>query len=150
MLAEKVESNLAAIRATLEDAGAVLAYLFGSAAKGTDRSGSDLDIAVLLGPEVPAERYGEVRLRLLTDLVGLTHTDDVDLALLNIAPPLLAFEIITTGRLLLGSRRQQVRFEIEANRRYIDTRPLRQFLGEDILRRIREGARDLKESQGKW
>jgi len=150
MLSEKVESNLDSIPSALREAGAVLACLFGSAARGLERPDSVLDFAVLLGEGIPRERRGELRLRLITESVGLTHTNDVDLVLLDEAPPLLAYQVITTGHLILGDRGVQVRFEVEATRRYIDTSPLRRRLGEGLLRRIRDGARSLEESPGRW
>jgi len=82
--------------------------------------------------------------------VGLTHTNDVDLVLLDEEPPLLAYEVITTGRLLLGDRKEQVRFEIEAIRHLIDTIPIRRTVEEAILRRIGERAKGLKGGAGRW
>ncbi|MCX7682029.1 MAG: nucleotidyltransferase domain-containing protein, partial [Anaerolineae bacterium] len=40
--------------------GVVLAYLFGSQAEGRAGPLSDVDIAVLLGPQVPEERWTQV------------------------------------------------------------------------------------------
>jgi predicted nucleotidyltransferase len=139
-IATSLESSREAIRALLEDAGVVLAYVFGSAAHGTERVDSDLDLAILLGRKVPRELHGEIRLRLLTELVGLTHVNDIDLVVLNDAPPLLAHQVITTGRLILGTRSGQVHFEVEAIKRYIDTRRLRDHLAQALERRLREGA----------
>ena len=149
-LSEKVEANLNSIRAAFQEAGAVLAYFFGSAARGLERPDSDLDFALLLGRRVPREGRGETRIRLLTELVGITHTNDLDLVLLDEAPPLLAYEVISTGRLLLGDRKEQVRYEVEAIRRFIDTIPIRRTVEEAVLRRIGEQAKSSKEGPGRW
>jgi predicted nucleotidyltransferase len=58
--------------------GVVLAYLFGSQAEGTAGPLSDVDIAVLLEPQVDRERWFQVRLDLTNELMGLFHRDKVD------------------------------------------------------------------------
>lgn len=78
-IAARFEASIDAVRAELAQAGVSLAYLFGSVAQGRERPDSDLDVAVLFADDVPRERYGDLRVHLLTELVGLTHTDDVDL-----------------------------------------------------------------------
>jgi hypothetical protein len=149
-IAGRFEANLESIKKLLEDAGTRLGYLFGSAARGFERRDSDLDVAILLDEKVPEHRFGEIRLRLLTHLVGLTHTNDVDLVILNIAPPLLAFEVISSGRLFLGSEPDRVRFEVRSIKHYIDTRPLRDRSAASLMERIRLGSRNRKEGPGKW
>jgi predicted nucleotidyltransferase len=138
-IADRFAQNIDAIRRVLAAEGARLAYVFGSAATGRERPDSDLDVAVLLGPEVTRGRFGDVRLQLLTELVGLTHTNDVDLVILNEAPPLLAFEVIRTERPFLGTKEARVPFEVRVIQRLIDTQPLRDYLALDLKRRIQAG-----------
>jgi len=149
-IARAVESNREAIRALLERSGVVLAYLFGSAARGRDREDSDLDIAALFGGRVPASQRSELRLKLLTELVGLIHVNDIDLVVLNDAPPLLAYKVASTGRTILGDRPEQVRFAIQAIKRFIDTRPLRERLAARLDRRIRDAAREAGAATEPW
>src|SRR5436309_2075459 len=113
-IAGRFEAKLDAIRQLLIESGASLGYLFGSAAKEAERFDPDLDVAGFLGRAIPLDRYGGIRLRLTTELVGLTHTNDVDVIILNVAPPLLAFEVVKGGRLFFGNRREQTRFEVRA------------------------------------
>jgi predicted nucleotidyltransferase len=98
-----------------------LAYLFGSIAAGSARRSSDADIAVLFD-EVPVPAV----LDLLSERLGAAVERPVDLVVLNLAPPLVAREVITRGRLLLcrddGDR---VRFETRTTARYQDTAHLR-------------------------
>lgn len=148
-IAARVEENLEDIRTAFRAAGVVLAYLFGSAARRLEKADSDLDVAVLFGREVPQTRYGEIRVRLLTELVGLTHTNDVDLVILNSTPPLLSYQVISTGQLLLGSQTERVRFELDAVKRYIDTRPLRAYLAKALKRRVSEEP-PRERSSGRW
>ncbi|MBI1851051.1 MAG: nucleotidyltransferase domain-containing protein [Planctomycetes bacterium] len=149
-IASRFQSNLEAIQRLLRDSGVRLAYLFGSVAKGTERLDSDLDVAVLLDDRIPRDRYGDVLVQLTTDLIGLTHTNDVDVVILNEAPPLLAFNVLSTGRVFLGEHDDRVDFEFDAIRRYIDTRPIRAMLDEDLARRLREIKPRRGEGVGPW
>lgn len=149
-IAGRFDSNLDAIRAVMEDCGVELGYLFGSSARGAERPDSDLDVAVLLDRRIPSERYGEIQLRLTTELVGLTHTNDVDVVILNAAPPLLVFTAISTGRLFMGNRLRQVRFEVAAIREYIDTRPIRDFIAKRFTEKVRREIPDTSRGAGTW
>lgn len=49
----------------------------------------------------PRERYGEVRVRVIGELMSAFGSNDVDVVILNEAPPLLTYEgVIQGGRLL--------------------------------------------------
>jgi len=77
------------------------AYLFGSHAAGTARSHSDIDIAVYVR-EVPgaASGYGYAA-ELTTYLMRALGTNDVDVVVLNRAPPLLYHRVLRDGRRIL-------------------------------------------------
>lgn len=113
-----------------------LAYVFGSVARGYERPDSDLDIAVLLPEDVPESSHFDLMVRLNTDIVGLTRTNDVDVVILNTAPPLLAYEVVRTGILIHGSTAERVWFECDAIREYIDTEPIRRKISEAPFARI--------------
>lgn len=82
--------------------GVVAAYLFGSHARGTAHRESDVDVAVLLDYEALSERGARAReaLRLCTELVAVTHSNQVDVVVLNDAPPELAAGVVSRGRRL--------------------------------------------------
>jgi len=85
--------------------GVVSAYLFGSQAEGRAHRESDVDLAVLLDFETypnAKERF-EARLRLIADLEGLLQRNDVDLVVLNDAPPELGARVVTEGKRLYCS-----------------------------------------------
>ena len=149
-IANRFDASLDAIRGVMEEAGVVLGYLFGSSARGTERADSDLDVAVLLDAAIPVERYGEIQLRLTTELVGLTHTNDVDVVVLNESPPLLAHQVISTGRVFMGDRADQVRFEVATVRNYIDTRPLREYIARKFVEKVRRETPDAPGGKGTW
>ncbi len=127
-------------------AGAELVYLFGSQAGGKTWAESDVDLAVLLGPGVPRERYGEVQVQLISELMSVFDSNDVDLVILNTAPPLLTYEgVIQGGRLLLEANRLgRIRFEIRAFQEYVDTAPLREIQNRYLKEAIRERAAALE------
>jgi predicted nucleotidyltransferase len=74
--------------------GVRLAVLFGSAARGTSRPRSDLDVGVLL------ER-GQERLTDVEVVLARATGRRVEVVPLDSAPPLLRFEIARDGRVLL-------------------------------------------------
>ena len=80
--------------------GVASVYLFGSRAAGRAHAGSDVDVGVLLRwdrfPTAP-ERF-EARLRLAADLGIALGRNDVDLLVLNEAPPTLGRRIVTEGQ----------------------------------------------------
>jgi len=63
------------------------AYLFGSLVTGRSRPDSDVDIAVLISDKVMRRDPFQYQLQLMADLIGILKRDDVDLILLNQAPP---------------------------------------------------------------
>ena len=69
-------------------------WIFGSVARGEDLPDSDVDLAVLCEPALGLERA------IVMDQVGRIVGRDVDLVDLRTAPPALAWEILTTGRLV--------------------------------------------------
>lgn len=86
----------------------VAAYLFGSHAEGRAHRESDVDVAVLLDRRLcpdPKERF-EKRIELTTALIAALHENDVDLVVLNDAPPLLGRSIVLKGRLVHCSDRE--------------------------------------------
>jgi predicted nucleotidyltransferase len=105
-------------------------YLFGSAAAGKARGDSDIDLAVLTG-----ERMGlgdELRLRAIA--VEELRRDDIDFVILDNAPPLLRYEVITRGRRLFARDAAAVdMFEHRSIMTYMDSAHLRRMVSE-ILR----------------
>ncbi len=80
-------------------AAVVSARLFGSHGAGRAHRESDVDVAILLDRRlVPTrpQRF-DLRVRLTSNLSHALENNDVDLVVLNDAPPLLARHIIRTG-----------------------------------------------------
>ena len=80
--------------------GLVSAYLFGSRITGRIHRESDLDVGILLDWRVhPTHRVRfEERLALSSSLIAALGANEVDVLILNDAPPLLAARIVVEGR----------------------------------------------------
>ncbi len=133
------EEQLHAAVAACVRAGAELVYLFGSQAGGKTWAESDVDLAVLLGPEVSSQQYGKIRAQLIGDLMSVFESNNVDVVILNDAPPLLTYEgVIRGGRLLFEKDRlARIRFEVRAFQEYVDTAPLREIQNRYLKEAIR-------------
>ncbi|MDQ3353190.1 MAG: nucleotidyltransferase domain-containing protein [Actinomycetota bacterium] len=75
----------------------VVAYLFGSWARGTQTALSDIDVAVLLAPVADLRA---TTMELAADLSGVTGRARLDLVVLNDAPLALAYRVLRDGQLL--------------------------------------------------
>jgi len=123
-----------ALDEVFERFGVVLAYLYGSQARGDTGPLSDVDVAVLFGPNVPeSERFNRL-LHLIGELGSVFHRDDVYVVDLAEASPLLRHRVYYHGRLLYcADDAERVHFETTALRDYVDTEPLRKTKRKYIL-----------------
>ena len=97
-------------------------YLFGSVVSGRARSDSDVDVGVLLSSR-PAATFDGLGLGMEDDLTKWLGRE-VDLALLNDAPPDLAIRVLRGGKLLLEyDRSARIRFEVRTRNEYFDLEP---------------------------
>lgn len=130
-----LERRLTAALEKLRGEGLVSAYLFGSHAEGRAHRESDVDVAVLLDRlALPGSRERfEAGLRLASRLQDALSNRDIDLVVLNDAPPGLGRHVVGRGRRLLA-------FDREADHAFVRDVQLRAADLEPFLRR----ARDLK------
>jgi len=139
MALSDIEEHTEQLRQVFATHGVVLAYLFGSQAEGKAGPISDVDIAVLLGPQVDRERWFQVQLDLIGELTSLFHRNDVDVVILNEATPVLAYEVVRSGQVLYEAEPgTRVDYEVTALRRYADTEPLRRLQDRRLLERVEE------------
>ena len=112
--------------------GLVSAYLFGSHAEGRAHRESDVDLGVLLdrcAHSTREARFNE-RVRFSSWAIGALHRNEVDVVVLNDAPPGLGRQIVTTGRRVYC-------YDAEADHAFVRDVQLRAADLEPFLRRAR-------------
>ena len=120
--------------------GVVLAYLFGSHARGQAWAHSDVDVAVLLEGRPDNDRCFDMRLEAIGGLMGILHTNDVDVLILNQAPPALRYAVLRDGIILFCRDRQaMIEFRVRTLNEYLDFKPILKRHGDAILEKARKG-----------
>jgi len=133
------------IRDAIEDTGGILALLvFGSRARGDERPGSDLDIAVLSAYEQETEEGDLLRhrlqKRLSVDLSDLAPEGRVDVVFLETAPDTLRQRVMEQGRMVLCHDREAwVALRIRTMKEYGDREWFRRIYRRELRRRLLEG-----------
>lgn len=100
------------------------AYLFGSQASGRAQPHSDIDVAVYIDPSAnPAGPYGRAA-ELTAHLMDAVNSNDIDVLILNDAPPVLYHRVLRDGnRLFARDLRATTAREGRALSRYCDFLP---------------------------
>lgn len=131
--------DVPAISAALAQQGDVVAaYLFGSLARSQTGPLSDVDIAVLLTPDLGEEAAVERQLDLMVTLDDLDPRE-VQVTLLNHTSLTLAYQVVRDGILLYErSRPQRIDFEVRAMHRYFDVQPMLEFHAQVLMQQIQE------------
>lgn len=113
------------------------AYLFGSAAQEKAmHPESDIDLALLVSPAVPQEKYWDYRSDLAMDL-GEKMPRELDLILLNDASPFLKYQILATGKLIYdASRKARQNFVVSSLMEYYDFLPIKEIVERKALTRL--------------
>jgi predicted nucleotidyltransferase len=117
------------------------AYLFGSLSRGDASAHSDVDIAVYVDrAQLPDAPFGYVA-ALTTELMRALGRNDVDVVLLNDAPPLLYHRVLRDGRRLVSrDLTATTRREGYALSRYCDYVPQLRKIAAAQRRRFEDGA----------
>lgn len=131
---------LPGLRAVAAEQDDILAlYLFGSYASGSPGPLSDVDLAVLFEPTVPRVLYGERRIALFSRVAAVLRTDEVDIVVLNAAPPLLLYQVLRRSVLLYEKdSARRARFAAQAIRQYLDFEPTLDRCQKASLARIKD------------
>ena len=136
-------ANLATLLASRREVVAI--YLFGSHARGEANHLSDIDIALLLRPDLPEEAMWRLGLRLNAEVCNILGTENVDVIVLNTAPLEAQFEIIRTGKLLHSSDENiRTEYEVQMMNAYWDFKKVLDEYDAYALKRIREGMTDVE------
>ncbi len=112
----------------------LVAYVFGSYAKGVATPRSDFDIAVLLS-ETP-QRLLDYYLHLINRLSEVLG-DSIDLVILNVVPPALKHQVIRYGKpIYIRDEQARIVFEARAISEYLDFARILKRYDECLMRRI--------------
>jgi predicted nucleotidyltransferase len=115
-------------------------YLFGSYAKDQIKPLSDIDIAVLLKKNVPSGKYWDLKINLLSKVMPILGTDEVDFVVLNEAPYELCYNILKEGKTLFCHEENWLlEFKEKTVMNYLDTQFLREEGYFHIMERIKSG-----------
>ena len=115
----------------------VAIYLFGSRARGDAVAGSDVDVAILLHPSIPATFDDELRWSNM--VMDALHTDAVDALLLDRLPPAFQFRITSEGRVVHSNdEMQRIDWEAGMLSRYYDVRPFHKIYDRSYLEWLKE------------
>ncbi len=136
---ELVERLRAAAAVVLPEEPVLVAYLFGSRARGTARAGSDVDVAVRLADA--DDRLG-VQLRLTRLLAHRSGVPDLDLVVLDGAPLPLRGRVVQEGRVLYSADEPaRIEYESRTAREFFDFSPFIAPLDRELLAQHARGER---------
>lgn len=119
------EAVIEKLRAALEPRQEIReAYLFGSQARGDSRPGSDVDVAVYVEDDALRKPGYGYEAELGADLQAALGRSDIDVVVLNRAPPLLYYRVLRDGvRLISRVLTETTTREGRALSRYYDYLP---------------------------
>lgn len=121
----------------ITDENIIFAYIFGSYAKNKLRKDSDLDLAVYLQNDIDTYDYLDMKRRLTEKLKR-----EVDLIILNTAPPLLRYEIYKNNILLYThSKTRESRYKVETLFQYSDMKKYLDLSYDKTIERLKEEVR---------
>ena len=117
-------------------------YVFGSQATGKTTKLSDYDFAVLLDDKVPAEKYGDYQIKIISELLRLVKSDHIDLVILNNKkiPLLLKYNVIKDGKILFEkNKNKRVNLEVNILRRWLDWQYFEKMWGDIYIDQVAKG-----------
>ena len=117
-------------------------YVFGSQATGKATKLSDYDFAVLLDDKVPAEKYGDYQIKIISELLRLVKSDHIDLVILNNQkiPLLLKYNVIKDGKILFEkNKNKRVNVEVNILRRWLDWQYFEKMWGDIYIDQAAKG-----------
>jgi predicted nucleotidyltransferase len=114
----------------------ILAYLFGSQAKGKAASGSDFDLAVLF-KKSPSDPLALKEIASFSVEIDKLFPAKLDIVSLNDAPLLLKYEVVAYGKTVYSEdEKKRIAFEVSVIKKYIDEEPVRKLYDRALYKRI--------------
>jgi len=125
----------------LRKKGVILAYIFGSFAKGKNDILSDFDVAIMFSEKISPDQQFDIEMKLAGEIRNILKINRVDIVnLATTINPLLKHNIIFSGTVIL-EKEPKVRQTIERKivQEYEDTNYLRETSFKIMRRQIKEG-----------
>ncbi len=117
----------------------VAGYLFGSTLKRHKFKG-DLDIGLLIEEDALKDGALKVQNRIYLGLRDCLNREDIDVVILNIAPPLFRYGVIKEGGLVYEKDRdRRIEFEVRTMLEHFDFLHIRRMFWQDRLERLKDG-----------
>lgn len=109
------------IEVVSKDTDVVAFYSFGSLVDSRLNPLSDLDFGILLSRELDRLERFDKHLEFIGDFTSVFKTDEIDLIIMNDAPPRFVHNIIKTGKLLfVRDKARLAEFQEHALKEYLD------------------------------
>ena len=137
-ISDRQKENLAQFFASQSEV--MLAYLFGSLARGDSHALSDIDIAVLLSGAPDKMQCFDASLKLMAELSRLLHKDEVDVVMLNHVPVALRYRVLRDGVLLFyRDYDRMLDFRLRTVNEYLDFKPILLRHERAVIEKARKG-----------
>lgn len=118
----------------------VVAYLFGSYARGQAGLLSDVDVAVLLSGQPTESECFDVRLDILERAITGLGRNEVDVAVLNQTPLALRYRVVRDGQIIVcRDEAARLAFTARTVSMYLDFKPALEVFERATLQRARKG-----------
>jgi len=117
----------------------VVAYVYGSVARGTVLPTSDVDIALVLTEPLPPYERLQLELTIEGEVEEASGISPIDVRVINDAPLLVKGRIVQEGiRVYEGDRQKRIAFEVLTLEQYHDFQPFIRPLQRAFLERLRQ------------
>jgi uncharacterized protein len=127
------------LAAALDRPEVAAAFLIGSQARGSAGPLSDVDLAILHIPGLGSRERLDLRLSLIAAAGAALGTSEVDVVLLNDAPPLIRHRALRDGvRLVDRKPKERIDFQVRTMNDYVDTEPLRRLVSRRLRKSVAE------------
>lgn len=118
------QKEIKQLQETFKQQRVIFAYFFGSWVKGKTGLLSDIDIAVYLDEKISPAEFFDLKLKLLGNFMDIFKTNNIDVVVLNDAPPLLSHRILKEGILIFSNNeKKRLEYEVKAVLKYLDWKP---------------------------
>lgn len=116
-----------------------IVYLFGSRAAGRAGPISDYDFAILLKKNGKRDFLDE-QIFFTKELGGVLHTSNVDVLILNEAPPRVAHQVLKYGKVIFQRKnKSRALFEAKTENMYLDYKYFYEIGDKFLLKSLEDG-----------